>query len=179
MAIRTVDGVQLFDLFLINQITVLIRVLILCLEFASNAGEAFASLTDLVEHYMEHKDLLVTNEGVKLQLKFPYRQTGNDPTQERWYVIGLQRCSDQRSSSAFRYHGNLTGHAAESLLSNQDLQDGAFLVRDSRSEAGSFAFSVKHNNKDTDCKLWIGNKTCSGAFYKCNVQLHSNETAYF
>ena len=84
MAIRTVDGVQLFDLFLINQITVLIRVFILCLEFASNAGEAFASLTDLVEHYMEHKDLLVTNEGVKLQLKFPYRQTGNDPTQERW-----------------------------------------------------------------------------------------------
>lgn len=37
-------------------------------EFASNAGEAFASLTDLVEHYMENKDLLVTNEGVKVNI---------------------------------------------------------------------------------------------------------------
>jgi hypothetical protein len=36
------------------------------LEFSSNAGEAFANLNELVEHYMEHKDLLVTNEGVKV-----------------------------------------------------------------------------------------------------------------
>ena len=35
-------------------------------EFTSNAGEAFASLTDLVEYYMENKDLLKTNEGEKV-----------------------------------------------------------------------------------------------------------------
>merc|ERR1712212_268330 len=34
-------------------------------EFTSNAGEAFASLTDLVEYYMENKDLLKTSEGEK------------------------------------------------------------------------------------------------------------------
>ena len=33
-------------------------------EFTSKAGEVFPSLPDLVEHYMENKDQLVTNDGI-------------------------------------------------------------------------------------------------------------------
>ena len=63
-------------------------------------------------------------------MKFPYRYNDhkNDPTQERWY------------------HGNITGDTAAEVLRNRELQDGAFLVRDSRSEPGSYAFAVKNLN---------------------------------
>ena len=60
----------------------------------------------------------------------------NDPTQERWY------------------HGNITGISAEGLLSGSEHQDGAFLVRDSRTKPGSYAFSVKSLNKIIHLRIY-------------------------
>ena len=37
-------------------------------EFTSKAGEVFPSLPDLVEHYMENKDQLVTNDGIPVSI---------------------------------------------------------------------------------------------------------------
>lgn len=93
-----------------------------------------------------------------MQLKFPYRYHDhkNDPTQERWY------------------HGNITGDCAAGLLSSEDLQDGAFLVRDSRSEPGSYAFSVKSLNKVIHLRIY---KTTDGKFQLDQVNTSGNSAS--
>lgn len=94
-------------------------------EFTSKAGEVFPSLPDLVEHYMENKDQLVTNDGIPLLLKNPLTDPSSGPTSQRWY------------------HGNISGKDAETILNQHSHQPGSFLVRDSRSAPGAFAYSIK------------------------------------
>jgi len=92
-------------------------------EFSSKEGDVFSSLHDLVQHYMDNPDHLQTAEGVALNLKYPMPE--DTPTRERWF------------------HGSISGHDAQQILQKSTIKEGSFLVRDSRSEPGSFAFAIK------------------------------------
>lgn len=97
-------------------------------EFTSKAGQDFPSLPELVEHYMENRDQLVTNEGIPLILRYPCTDPSYGPTNQRWY------------------HGNISGKDAEQILNGKQIKPGSFLVRDSRSTPGSFAYSIKYGD---------------------------------
>eukprot|EP01137_Pigoraptor_chileana_P004641 Opistho-2@46561 len=85
-------------------------------------GEKFASLSELVQYYMENTDQLKEKNGQLITLKFPL--LCDDPTTERWF------------------HGGISGKEAERLLKENGL-DGSFLVRASQSKPGDYSFSVR------------------------------------
>lgn len=116
-------------------------------------GEKFATLSELVEHYMENRGQLREKNGDIIELKYPLLCT--DPTTERWF------------------HGNLTGKDAEILLGERG-KSGSFLVRESQSKIGDFVLSVRINDKVTHIKIRStpDNKYDVGGGQKFNTLTH-------
>lgn len=87
-------------------------------------GEKFATLSELVQYYMENQGQLRERNGEVIELKYPLHCA--DPTTERWF------------------HGHLAGKEAEKLLSKGKI--GSFLVRESNSKPGDYVLNVKTND---------------------------------
>ncbi|XP_070111334.1 tyrosine-protein phosphatase non-receptor type 11-like isoform X5 [Equus przewalskii] len=91
-------------------------------------GEKFATLAELVQHYMDQRGgLLRERSGAPVELRHPLGC--QDPTTERWY------------------HGHLSGKEAEKLLMEKG-RPGSFLVRESQSKPGDFVLSVLTQQPD-------------------------------
>ncbi|XP_067123786.1 tyrosine-protein phosphatase non-receptor type 11-like isoform X1 [Centruroides vittatus] len=91
-------------------------------------GEKFATLAELVQHYMEKQAQLREKNGEIIELKYPLMCA--DPTTERWF------------------HGHLSGKDAERLVLEKG-KNGSFLVRESLSKPGDFVLSVRTDDKVT------------------------------
>ncbi|VDN01556.1 unnamed protein product [Thelazia callipaeda] len=95
-------------------------------------GETFASLSELVQFYIENPGQLKEKDGeiivLKCSLIIPPTEaigwTFSRPTTERWF------------------HAGLSGPEAERLLLSEG-KHGTYLVRESQSSPGQFAISVK------------------------------------
>ncbi|XP_029803358.1 tyrosine-protein phosphatase non-receptor type 11-like isoform X2 [Suricata suricatta] len=91
-------------------------------------GEKFATLAELVQHYMgQCGGLLRERSGAPVELRHPLGC--QDPISERWY------------------HGHLSGKEAEQLLIEKG-RPGTFLVRESQSKPGDFVLSVLTQQPD-------------------------------
>ncbi|CAG9856107.1 unnamed protein product [Phyllotreta striolata] len=91
-------------------------------------GEKFATLSELVQYYMEKQGQLKEKNGEIIELKYPLNCA--DPTTERWF------------------HGHLSGKEAEKLILDRG-KNGSFLVRESQSKPGDFVLSVRTDDKVT------------------------------
>ncbi|XP_050303193.1 tyrosine-protein phosphatase corkscrew isoform X2 [Anthonomus grandis grandis] len=91
-------------------------------------GEKFATLSELVQYYMEKQGQLREKNGDVIELKYPLNCDG--PTTERWF------------------HGHLSGREAEKLILDRG-KNGSFLVRESQSKPGDFVLSVRTDDKVT------------------------------
>ncbi|EFA12064.1 tyrosine-protein phosphatase non-receptor type 11 isoform X1 [Tribolium castaneum] len=91
-------------------------------------GEKFATLSELVQYYMENQGQLREKNGEIIELKYPLSCA--DPTTERWF------------------HGHLSGKEAEKLILERG-KNGSFLVRESQSKPGDFVLSVRTDDKMT------------------------------
>lgn len=91
-------------------------------------GEKFATLAELVQHYMENKDQLKEKSGDIIMLKYPL--TTADPTPERWF------------------HGHISGKEAEKCLMEKG-RNFSYLVRESQSKPGDYVLSVRTEDKVT------------------------------
>lgn len=91
-------------------------------------GEKFATLSELVQYYMENGGQLKEKNGQIIELKQPLICA--EPTTERWF------------------HGNLSGKEAERLILERG-KNGSFLVRESQSKPGDFVVSVRTEDKVT------------------------------
>lgn len=89
-------------------------------------GEKFATLAELVMHYMEFPGSLREKNGHLIELKSPLNT--EEVTNERWY------------------HSNLTGREAETLLLAKG-QGGSFLVRSSVHNPGFYVLSARVEDK--------------------------------
>ncbi|KAI9565228.1 putative tyrosine-protein phosphatase non-receptor type 11 isoform X1 [Daphnia sinensis] len=95
-------------------------------------GEKFATLSELVQFYMENPGQLREKNGEAIELKFPVHCS--DPTTERL---------------SFRwFHGHLSGKEAEKILLDKG-KNGSFLVRESQSKPGDYVLSVRTEDKVT------------------------------
>lgn len=90
-------------------------------------GEKFATLSELVQFYMENQTQLREKNGEIIELKYPLNCA--DPTTERWF------------------HGHLKGKEAEKLLEKG--KNGSFLVRESITHIGDYVLSVRNEDKTT------------------------------
>lgn len=91
-------------------------------------GEKFATLSELVQYYMENQCQLREKNGNIIRLKSPLNC--DDPTTERWY------------------HGQLTAKEAEKLMLENG-KNGSFLVRESQRQPGDFVLSVRTRDRTT------------------------------
>jgi len=107
-------------------------------------GEKFATLSELVQFYMENQGQLREKNGEVIELRYPLHCA--DPTTERWF------------------HGHLAGKEAEKLLSKGKV--GSFLVRESQSKLGDYVLNVRTSDdrvthvmiRSRDGKYDIGEK---------------------
>lgn len=91
-------------------------------------GEKFATLSELVQFYMENGGQLKEKNGEVIELKYPLNCA--DPTTERWF------------------HGHLSAKEAERLMLERG-KNGSFLVRESQSKPGDFVLSVRTDDRVT------------------------------
>ncbi|XP_014207915.1 tyrosine-protein phosphatase corkscrew isoform X2 [Copidosoma floridanum] len=91
-------------------------------------GEKFATLSELVQYYMENGGQLREKNGDSIELKYPLNCA--DPTTERWF------------------HGHLSAKEAERLMVERG-KNGSFLVRESQSKPGDFVLSVRTDDRVT------------------------------
>ncbi|XP_064610345.1 tyrosine-protein phosphatase non-receptor type 11-like [Liolophura sinensis] len=91
-------------------------------------GEKFATLAELVQHYMENQSQLKEKHGQPIELKYPLNSA--DPTTERWF------------------HGHISGKEAEKYLNDKG-KHGSFLVRESQSKPGDYVLSVRCEDRVT------------------------------
>lgn len=91
-------------------------------------GEKFATLSELVQYYMENQCQLREKNGNIIRLKTPLNC--DDPTTERWY------------------HGQLTAKEAERMMLENG-KNGSFLVRESQRQPGDFVLSVRTRDRVT------------------------------
>ncbi|EZA61645.1 tyrosine-protein phosphatase corkscrew isoform X2 [Ooceraea biroi] len=91
-------------------------------------GEKFATLSELVQFYMENGGQLREKNGEIIELKYPLNCA--DPTTERWF------------------HGHLSAKEAERLMLERGI-NGSFLVRESQSKPGDFVLSVRTDDRIT------------------------------
>jgi tyrosine-protein phosphatase non-receptor type 11 len=90
-------------------------------------GDKFATLSELVQHFILKETLRDRNDGTMLVLKYPLSY--KEPTTERYY------------------HGAISGAEAENLLLEKGVV-GSYLVRESRSSPENYVLSVRcENNK--------------------------------
>lgn len=112
-------------------------------------GEKFATLSELVQYYMENGGQLKEKNGQIIELKQPLICA--EPTTERWF------------------HGNLSGKEAERLILERG-KNGSFLVRESQSKPGDFVLSVRTEDKVTHVMIrWHENKYDVGGGQKFNT----------
>jgi len=100
-------------------------------------GEKFATLSELVQYYMENPgQLREKNGGEYIELKYPLNCA--DPTSERWF------------------HGHISGADADKLL--KKARKGSFLVRESRRDPGDYVLTVRNDDGDkmTHVKIRCG-----------------------
>lgn len=101
-------------------------------------GEKFATLSELVQYYIENQGQLREKNGDVIELKYPLNCA--DPTTERWF------------------HGHLSAKEAERMLLERG-KYGSFLVRESQSKPGDFVLSVRSEDKVTHVMIrWHENK---------------------
>ena len=86
-------------------------------------GEPFATLSELVQYYMENE--LHEKNHELIELKYP--MSCRDPTSERWF------------------HGHLSGKEAERLMLDKG-KDGSYLVRESTRNPGNFVLSIRQED---------------------------------
>ncbi|XP_073967228.1 protein tyrosine phosphatase non-receptor type corkscrew [Choristoneura fumiferana] len=91
-------------------------------------GEKFATLSELVQYYMENQGQLREKNGNVIRLKTPLNCA--DPTTERWY------------------HGQLTAKEAERIMLENG-KNGSFLVRESQRQPGDYVLSVRTRDRVT------------------------------
>lgn len=91
-------------------------------------GEKFATLSELVQYYMDNQCQLREKNGNIIRLKTPLNCA--EPTTERWY------------------HGQLTAKVAERLMLDNG-KNGSFLVRESQRQPGDFVLSVRTRDRVT------------------------------
>ncbi|XP_045763063.1 tyrosine-protein phosphatase corkscrew [Maniola jurtina] len=91
-------------------------------------GEKFATLSELVQFYMDNQGQLREKNGNVIRLKTPLNCA--DPTTERWY------------------HGQLTAKEAERIMLENG-KNGSFLVRESQRQPGDFVLSVRMRDRVT------------------------------
>lgn len=91
-------------------------------------GEKFATLSELVQYYMDNQGQLREKNGNIITLKTPLNCA--DPTTERWY------------------HGQLTAKEAERMMLENG-KNGSFLVRESQRQPGDFVLSVRTRDRVT------------------------------
>ncbi|XP_012547388.2 tyrosine-protein phosphatase non-receptor type 11 [Bombyx mandarina] len=91
-------------------------------------GEKFATLSELVQYYMDNQCQLREKNGNIIRLKTPLNCA--DPTTERWY------------------HGQLTAKEAERMMMENG-KNGSFLVRESQRQPGDFVLSVRTRDRVT------------------------------
>ncbi|KAL0839912.1 hypothetical protein ABMA28_016529 [Loxostege sticticalis] len=91
-------------------------------------GEKFATLSELVQFYMDNQGQLREKNGNIIRLKTPLNCA--DPTTERWY------------------HGQLTAKEAEKMMLENG-KNGSFLVRESQRQPGDFVLSVRTRDRVT------------------------------
>lgn len=91
-------------------------------------GEKFATLSELVQYYMDNQGHLREKNGNIIRLKTPLNCA--DPTTERWY------------------HGQLTAKEAEKMMLENG-KNGSFLVRESQRQPGDFVLSVRTRDRVT------------------------------
>ncbi|XP_011641562.1 tyrosine-protein phosphatase corkscrew isoform X2 [Pogonomyrmex barbatus] len=91
-------------------------------------GEKFATLSELVQFYMDNDGQLREKNGEIIELKYPLNCA--DPTSERWF------------------HGHLSAKEAERLMLERG-KNGSFLVRESQSKPGDFVLSVRTDDRVT------------------------------
>ncbi|XP_018047232.1 PREDICTED: tyrosine-protein phosphatase corkscrew-like isoform X2 [Atta colombica] len=109
-------------------------------------GEKFATLSELVQFYMENGGQLREKNGEIIELKFPLNCA--DPTTERWF------------------HGHLSAKEAERLMLERG-KNGSFLVRESQSKPGDFVLSVRTDDRVTHVMIRSqDNKYDVGGGYK-------------
>ncbi|XP_070494310.1 tyrosine-protein phosphatase corkscrew isoform X2 [Chironomus tepperi] len=103
-------------------------------------GEKFATLSELVQYYMENPGQLREKKtGAIIELKQPL-SCAIEPTTERWF------------------HGNLSGRDAEKLILERG-RNGSFLVRESQSKPGDYVLSVRNDDKVTHVMIrWQDNR---------------------
>ncbi|BFZ23249.1 hypothetical protein BsWGS_26288 [Bradybaena similaris] len=95
-------------------------------------GETFATLSELIQYYMENHNQLREKNGAPIMLKYPL--ASDDPTPERWF------------------HSCLTGREADRLLLDKG-KNCSFLVRPSRSKPGDFVISVRCEDRLSHVKI--------------------------
>ncbi|KAF4533060.1 hypothetical protein B566_EDAN002623 [Ephemera danica] len=91
-------------------------------------GEKFATLSELVQYYMEAQGQLKEKHGEVIYLRYPLNCA--DPTTERWF------------------HGHLSGREAEQMILEKG-KNGSFLVRESQSKPGDYVLSVRTDERVT------------------------------
>jgi len=91
-------------------------------------GEKFATLSELVQFYMENMGQLREKNGEEIELLYPLNCA--DPTTERWF------------------HGYITGKEAERVLMETG-KNGSFLVRESQGHPGNYGLAVRCEDKIT------------------------------
>lgn len=113
-------------------------------------GEKFATLSELVQFYMENPGQLREKNGEAIELKFPVHCA--DPTTERWLQFSFLESICLYFwfvSLSFRwFHGHLSGKEAEKILLDKG-KNGSFLVRESQSKPGDYVLSVRTEDKIT------------------------------
>jgi len=91
----------------------------------AGSPDPFATLPELVEHYMNTPRSIKEKRGGFIELLWPLRS--NDPTAERWF------------------HGMISAREAERMLLAKG-KLGSYLVRESQSMPGQYAFAVRCRN---------------------------------
>ncbi len=110
-------------------------------------GEKFATLTELVQYYMENSDQLREKNGDVIPLKGPLSLSAAE-------LAALTMDSDEAvvaetlgaAVTERWFHGSLSGKEAEHLLRTQ-ARNGSFLVRESQSTPGQYALSVRSDDR--------------------------------
>lgn len=91
-----------------------------------HGGEQFATLAELIQHYTENR--LKEKNGEVFELKRPL--DSSDPITERWF------------------HGSISAYDAERLILEKGVL-GSFMVRESRTNVGSYVLVVRTKNELT------------------------------
>jgi len=101
-------------------------------------GEKFATLSELVQFYMENHGQLKEKNGEEISLVYPLNCA--DPTTERWF------------------HGHLSGREAEKVLMEKG-RYGSFLVRESQGQPGNYVICVRADDRITHVRIrTVGDK---------------------